>query len=184
MDTAKMLERTLASFACNYDIARDAQVASRRVEALVQLRALNSRYMLSKKWVVWQANAFEHCVFVTAPVLTAEMAKDWFDFVTREAEAELVHPGADVPPEGHMYSYLTVVFLCERMEPEAARAVRKLRFTKNYRFSLRGWATGRALAVEVSTGEMAYNKEGKEMRKHFAQLLKMPDAPAPQEPEA
>ena len=73
-----------------------------------------------------------------------------------------------------MYSYLTVVFLCERMEPEAARAVRKLRFTKNYRFSLRGWATGRALAVEVPTGEMAYNAQGKEMRRHFRQLLKAP----------
>ena len=73
-----------------------------------------------------------------------------------------------------MYSYLTVVYLCGRMEPEAAKAVRKLRFTKNYRFSLRGWATGRALAVEVPTGEMAYNPQGKEMRRHFQRLLKAP----------
>ena len=172
MDTAQMLERTLASFASNYDITREAQVASRKVEALAQLRAMNSRYMLSKKWVVWQANAFEHCIFVTVPTLTAEAVRDWFSFLTEDAEPELVHPGADVPPEGHMYSYLTVVYLCERMEPEAARAVRKLRFTKNYRFSLRGWATGRALAVETSTGKMAFNAQGKEMRRHFQQLLK------------
>lgn len=176
MDTAQMLERTLASFAGNYDITREAQVASRRVEALAQLRAMNSRYMLSKKWVVWQANAFEHCIFVTVPTLTAETVRDWFSFLTEEAEPELVHPGADVPPEGHMYSYLTVVYLCGRMEPEAARAVRKLRFTKNYRFSLRGWATGRALAVEVPTGKMAFNAQGKEMRRHFQQLLKAPAA--------
>ena len=172
MDTAQMLERTLQSFAANYDITRGAQVATRKVEALAQLRAMNSRYMLSKKWVLWQANAFEHCIFVTAPVLTEAMVLDWFSFLTKEAEPELVHPGADVPPEGHMYSYLTVVYLCERMEPEAARAVRKLRFTKNYRFSLRGWATGRALAVETSTGKMAFNAQGKEMRRHFQQLLK------------
>ena len=42
------------------------------------------------------------------------------------------------------------------------------------RFSLRGWATGRALAVEVPTGEMAYNPQGKEMRRHFQRLLKAP----------
>ena len=179
MDTAQMLERTLQSFATNYDITRGAQVATRKVEALAQLRAMNSRYMLSKKWVVWQANAFEHCIFVTVPTLTAEMVRNWFSFLTEEAEPELVHPGADVPPEGHMYSYLTVVYLCGRMEPEAAKAVRKLRFTKNYRFSLRGWATGRALAVEVPTGEMAYNAQGKEMRKHFRQLLKVPAETAP-----
>ncbi|MGN0970335.1 MAG: hypothetical protein ACI4OY_00145 [Aristaeellaceae bacterium] len=180
MDTVQMLERTLASFAGNYDITRDAQVASRQVEALAQLRAMNSRYMLSKKWVVWQANAFEHCIFVTVPTLTAETVRDWFSFLTEEAEPELVHPGADVPPEGHMYSYLTVVYLCERMEPEAAKAVRRLRFTKNYRFSLRGWATGRALAVEVPTGKMAFNAQGKEMRRHFQQLLKERPADAPQ----
>ncbi|MGN0747883.1 MAG: hypothetical protein ACI4ML_14515 [Aristaeellaceae bacterium] len=180
MDTAQLLDRTLASFASNYDITRDAQVASRRVEALAQLRAMNSRYMLSKKWVVWQANAFEHCIFVTAPVLTADMVRDWFSFLTEEAEKELVHPGADVPPEGHMYSYLTVVYLCGRMEPEAAKAVRRLRFTKNYRFSLRGWATGRALAVETSTGKMAFNAQGKEMRRHFQRLLKERPADAPQ----
>ncbi|MGN0778868.1 MAG: hypothetical protein ACI4MJ_06965 [Aristaeellaceae bacterium] len=174
MDTAQMLERTLASFAGNYDITRNAQVASRQVEALAQLRAMNSRYMLSKKWVVWQANAFEHCIFVTVPTLTADMARDWFTFLTKEAEGELVHPGEELPPEGHMYSYLTVVFLCDTMDAEAARAVKHLRFTKNYRFSLRGWATGRALAVEVPTGKIAANGAGKEMRKHFARLLKAP----------
>ena len=142
-------------------------------EALAQLRAMNSKYMLKKKWVVWEANAFEHCVFVTAKRLTADMVEDWFTFLTKEAEAELVHPGEKYPPEGHMYTYLTTVFLCEEMDAEAAKAVKRLKFNKSYMLSVRGWATGRALAAETTTGRVVVNKAaGKELRKHFEKLMK------------
>ncbi|MBQ8654284.1 MAG: hypothetical protein IJ507_05030 [Clostridia bacterium] len=171
MAPQELLERALASFAGSYDISRDAQILDRRAEALCQLRAMNSKYMLKKKWVVWEANAFEHCVFVTAKTLTADVVRDWFDFLTKEAEAELVHPGAKYPPEGHMYTYLTTVFLCDTMEPEAAKAVRRLRFSKNYLFTFRGWASGRALAAETSTGRIVVNQAGKPMKKLFVRLL-------------
>lgn len=172
MGTEELLERALTSFAGSYDISRNAQVLDRSVEALCQLRAMNSKYMIKKKWVVWEANAFEHCVFVTADKLTAETVKDWFQFLTKDAEAELVHPGAKYPPEGHMYTYLTTVFLCEEMDREAAKALRKLKFTKNYLFTIRGWATGRALAVELKSGKVIANAAGKEMKKHFEKLLR------------
>ena len=172
MEVHELLERALASFAGSYDISRDTQVLDRPVEALCQLRALNSRYMLKKKWVVWEANAFEHCVFVTCEKLTAETVKEWFTFMTREAEEHLVHPGEKYPPEGHMYTYLSTVFLCNEMDKEAKKALKRLRFTKNYLFTVRGWATGRAVAAEVSTGKVVTNGAGKEMKKHFEKLLK------------
>ena len=171
MNTQELLERALASFAGSYDITRDTEILGRKVEAKAEFRALNSRYMLKKKWVVWEANAFEHCVFVTAQRLTADVVKDWFNFLTKEAEAELVHPGEKYPPEGHMYTYLTTVFLCEEMDAEAAKAIKRLRFTKNYLFTVRGWAMGRALAVEASSGKIAANTAGKEMKKHFEKLM-------------
>ena len=49
-------------------------------------------------------------------------------------------------------------------QKDALQAIRRARFTKNYRFSLRGWATGRLLAVDLSSGVMTANaaalKEG------------------------
>lgn len=172
MDSAAFLDRTLESFSGAYDITRGAQVLSRRVDALAQMRALNSKYILSKKHVLWEANAFEHALFVQADSLTAQQAQDWFAFLTREAEPELVHPGAPCPPEGHMYTYLTVIFVCGDVQEDARRAIRKLKFTKNYRFSLRGWASGRALAVDLSCGRVYANAAGREMVKHFESLLK------------
>lgn len=104
MEPAALLSRALDAFAGSYDIARDAQVLSRRVDALAQLRALNSKYVLSQKHVLWEANAFEHAIFLCVDTLTAEMVEDWFAFLTRQAEPELVHPGKSLPDEGHMYT--------------------------------------------------------------------------------
>lgn len=172
MGTQELLERALESFVGSYDITRNAQVSNRQVEALAEFKAMNSKYMLSKKWVVWEANAFEQCVFVTADKLTAEMVKDWFNFLTKEAEPELVHPGEKYPPEGHMYTYLTCVFICNEMDGEAEKAVREAKFSLNYMMSVRGWCTGRALAVSTEADKVVVNKAaGKEMKQHFVNLL-------------
>lgn len=172
MEPSVFLSRVLDAFSGSYDIARDAQVLSRRVDALAQLRAMNSKYVLNRKHVLWEANAFEHALFLCVDSLTAQTVEDWFSFLTREAEPELVHPGQPLPDEGHMYTYLTLIFLCNEVQEDALRAVRRARFTKNYRFSLRGWATGRLLAVDLSSGVLAANAAGKELRPLFARLLK------------
>ncbi len=172
MELTAYFERVLDSMAASYDVVRDAQIVSRRVDALAQLRALNSKYVLSKKHVLWEANAYDHALILKVQTLTAAMAEDWFAFLTREAEATLVHPGASCPPEGHMASTLTLMLLCEAVEPEAARAVRRARFSKNYRFSLRGWATGRAAAADLGSGCVYASRDAKDLEKHLLGLMR------------
>lgn len=171
MDAQQMLELALESFAGMYDIERGAQVLTRRVDALAQLRVLNSKYVLSPRHVLWEANAYEYALLITQRELTEPAVEDWVRFLTREAEPELVHPGAGCPPEGHMYSYLTLIFLCDEAQEGALRAVRRAKFTKNYRFSLRGWATLRTVAVAAGEEKAVSNAEGKELKVHLTALL-------------
>lgn len=171
MEKEMLLERALESFSGAYDIVRDAEVAARRVDALAQLRAINQKYVLSKKHVLWEANAFEHALFLCEGELSADVVNDWFAFLTHEAEAPLAHPDAKYPPEGHMYTYLTLIFLCDGVQDEAVKAIKKAKFTKNYCFSLRGWATARVLAVDIERGRVYTNAAGREMERHFKRLL-------------
>lgn len=171
MDSHAYFERLLDSLSASYDVVRDADVLTRRVDALAQLRALNSKYVLSKKHVLWEANAYDHALILKVQTLTATMVEDWFAFLTREAEAELVHPGTSCPPEGHMASYLTLIFVCDAVEEAAARAVKKAKFSKNYRFSLRGWATGRVVAADLGLGCVYAGREAKDLEKHLRALL-------------
>lgn len=161
------LENVLELFTASHDVTRGETLCGREIEARAEMRALNSKYVLSKKMVLWQANAYEQCLFVTADTLTEAMANDWWTFLTQTAEEPLVHPGEKYPPEGHMYTYLTVVFIADRVEEAAAKAVERFRFTKNYLFSLRGWATGRAMTMEKSTGRITANRAAADMKKHF-----------------
>ena len=172
MESDAYFERLLASLAASYDVVRDAQIVSRRVDALAQLRALNSKYVLSKKHVLWEANAYDHALILRVQTLTAAMVEDWFTFLTREAEPELVHPGASCPPEGHMASTLTLILIAEAVEPEAARAVRRAKFSKNYRVSLRGWATGRAAAADLGGGCVYASREAKDLERHLLALMR------------
>ena len=172
MESGVFLSRVLDAFSGSYDIARDAQVLSRRVDALAQLRAMNSKYVLNRKHVLWEANAYDHALILRVQTLTAAMVEDWFTFLTREAEPFLVHPGASCPPEGHMASTLTLILIAETVEPEAARAVRRAKFSKNYWFSLRGWATGRAAAADLGGGCVHASRDAKDLEKHLLGLMR------------
>ena len=172
MDFDAFLERLLESMAASYDVVRDAQIVSRRVDALAQLRALNSKYILSRRHVLWEANTYDYALILKVQTLTAAMVEDWFAFLTREAEAPLVHPGASCPPEGHMASSLTLILLCNEVEPEAARAVRRARFSKSYRFSLRGWATGRVAAADLGSGCAYASRDARDLKAHLLGLMR------------
>ena len=172
MECSAYFERLLASLTASYDVERDAQIVSRRVDALAQLRALNSKYVLNQKHVLWEANAYDHALILQVRTLTAAMVEDWFGFLTREAEAALVHPGASCPPEGHMASTLTLILVCEVVEPEAAKAVRRAKFSKNYWFSLRGWATGRVVAADLGGGCVYASRGAKDMERHLLGLMR------------
>ena len=172
MEPKALLSRALDALAGTYDITPGATILSRQVDALAQLRALNSKYVLTKKHVLWEANAFEHALFLCEDSLSEETARDWFTFLTREAEPELVHPGKPCPDEGHMYTDLTLIFLCKDVQEDTQRFIQRAKFTKNYRFFLRGWATARLLAVDLSRGTVVTNAAAKELRPLFTKLAR------------
>ena len=103
-------ERLCDCYAVYFDIthspAEDAPLV-----AEMAFHAHTSKYVLSKKHVLWEANAYDHALILRVQTLTAAMVEDWFTFLTREAEPELVHPGASCPPEGHMASTLTLILM-------------------------------------------------------------------------
>lgn len=71
-----------------------------------------------------------------------------------------------------MASTLTLILIAETVEPEAARAVRRAKFSKSYRFSLRGWATGRAAAADLGGGCVHASRDAKDLKKHLLALMR------------
>ena len=66
-------------------------------------------------------------------------------------EPVLVRHGEKYPEEDHMYTYLTFAILCDKTPaPEALKAVRKFRFDKGYKFSMRGHAEARLVVADMN----------------------------------
>ena len=71
-----------------------------------------------------------------------------------------------------MTSTLTLILIADVVEPEAVKAVRRARFSKSYRFSLRGWATGRAAAADLGGGCVYASRDAKDLERHLLALMR------------
>ena len=69
-------------------------------------------------------------------------------------------------------NYVALILLADTITPEAMALVKKTRRTKTYRFNLYGFSNYRLLAIETSTGRLAYNRQGGSLEKLFRNIIK------------
>ena len=62
-----------------------------------------------------------------------------YSIIKEYMEPVLVRKGAELPPAGHMYSYLTIGLIAEQpLTPQMRKAIRHFKYEKGYRFNIRG----------------------------------------------
>ena len=85
----------------------------------------------------------------------------------KEAGSNLAHVGP-----GHMYTYITPVFVCDTITEEARKALQKFSMRKAFRFSLQGWLIMQTVAVEAAAQPNIYtNSAGKEKIKNLKKIF-------------
>ena len=72
---------------------------------------------------------------------------------------------------GHMYTYITPVFICDTCQEDARKAVRKCRIYKSFKFSLHGWMDFHAAVLEVESNRITTNGSGKCVEKVLKNVL-------------
>ncbi len=72
---------------------------------------------------------------------------------------------------GHMYTYITPVFICDTCQEDARKAVRKCRIYKSFKFSLHGWMDFHAAVLEVGSNRITTNGSGKCVEKVLKNVL-------------
>lgn len=123
------------------------------------------RYVVSKKAELWSANCEEFLYLFTVPHLTKEIYAQC-ENVVREDGMQRMHIGP-----GHMYSYLTAIIICDTCEEDAARALKKSRIHKSFRFSLHGWMEYHGAAVLADENRILTNGEGRCVVKTLKKVL-------------
>ena len=125
----------------------------------------SQKYVLSKKAELWAVDSEEFLYLLDVPHLTLEIFRKWKDWVCEDGMKRL-HIGP-----GHMYSAITLVFVCDTCGEDARKALKRCRLYKSFHFSLYGWMNLHTLMVEASTGRVDSNRVGAGAAKILKKIL-------------
>lgn len=155
-------EKLLRSYERFYDITRydsdgkTEPVKGARLIARCDFFEYSEKYVLIKKAKIWEADCEDFLYLFSTDRLTVETADECRRYVWEDGKPR-IHVGP-----GHMYSYVTMVILCNSADENARGALKKYKDSQSFLFSLHGWMTLRAAAVILPEGKIITNWNGRE----------------------
>ena len=162
MTATQALDTLLRSYVRYYDITRENVEPPFAAEAVFHTH--DETYFLVKSARLSEADSHEYVYFATVDQLDLPGVQ--------ELDETAWTRGMDhvKPHSSHRNSDVTLVILAEHIAPEAMEAIGKLRRSKSYRYGLQGWSNYRVIAMETSSGRLAYNRLGRNLKKLFRNI--------------
>lgn len=125
----------------------------------------SQKYVLSKRAELWSANSEEFLYLISIPNLNLEIFETCRDRILEDGKSRM-----NIGP-GHMYSFITPIFICDTCDEDAKRALKKCRFYKSFHFSLHGWMDYRTAVVELASSRITTNRSGHDLAKILKKVL-------------
>lgn len=159
------ISRLLESYRAYYNITMFEE-EQRPLTAICEFFERSEKYVLSRKANLWSANCEEFIYLFDIEHLTKEAFEKCRDFAYEDGMKR-----ANIAP-GHMYTYITPVFICDACEEDARTALKKCRIYKSFQFSLHGWMDFHVAVLEVmKDNRITTNKAGKCVEKVMKNVL-------------
>lgn len=117
------------------------------------------RTLLGKDKIIDKYECNEHCIVKSVENLSDDNLNDFFNYLKRCCK-DLVCPHIE-----HKTTYITGILLVSRggIHDTLIKKVMKLKYTKNYRYSLFGWSVVRIMVIDLENGKSYYNKAAGEL---------------------
>ncbi len=162
----EILERLLDSYEAYFDVERVADPPKDLpLAATCRFYVHSEKYVLIKKAKLWEADSNEYVYLFSVPRLTEELFEACKAYAYEEG-MKLIDP-----KPGHMYSYITAVFVCDSCTAEAKRALKKCKVYKSFHFSWYGWMNLHTAAVVREGSEIFTNRMGRSNAKFMKKIL-------------
>ena len=93
--------------------------------------------------------------------------------LTEWIEPKVVREGKEVPDTDHMYTLVTGIFFADKPVADSVKKkIRKYKYYKNYRFSLRGYCQVRLLVFDTAEQKVFGNRAAWELVKGYAKMFR------------
>ena len=160
----EILEKLIRSYEGYFDIERSDDFEP-PLQAVCHFNVRSAKYVLLKKAELWSATSNEHVYIFSVPELTEE--------IYRTCEKKAYEEGMKLidPKPGHMYTYITAVFICDSCTPEAKKLLKKCRIYKSFHFSLHGWMDFHTVLIQRGESDFPTNRSGKSNAKFMKNIF-------------
>lgn len=158
------IERLLKSYQVYYNVNRMDE-EQRPIVARCDFFEHSQKYVLSKKAELWSADSEEFLYILDVPHLSLEIFEKYRDLIHEDGMSR-----AHIGP-GHMYTFITPIFICDTCGEDARKALKKCRIYKSFHFSLHGWMDYHAAVVELGSSRIDTNRSGHNVAKILKNVL-------------
>ncbi len=163
MNRDEVFERALLRYKRYYNIILDDVTAPFKAEAI--FKSHNEQYYLIKAAKVADIDSNEYVFLDSCEVLTLDRLNE-IEKIAWETGLSRI-----VPSSSHRNSDTTLIIIADRINQDAFEQVKKLRHYKSFYWGFQGWSNFRVVAIEVSLKRIAYNRQGRSLKKLFGNIL-------------
>jgi len=164
VDRETFIEVLKDSYSAYYDIHDDVQTGL-PLAFRADYRDRDEHYWFVKSAQVWINEKNEFAYVFSAPSFDAESVKACTDYALADGLPRVK------PHKEHQCTNIKVVFLADRADDTVRKAVKKLNFTKNYKFGLWGYSNLLAGITDLETRKTVTNGPGHELVTFFRKLF-------------
>lgn len=157
------LEKLTESLKSFYNIDLNSEIPG--VAARADYFEHSEQFLVSRKANLWTADGEEFMYILTADHLTREFVDSSMEQIGSDWKKH-----AHIGP-GHMYTYVTPVFLCQSADKDALKAIRRFRRYKSYRLGFYGWSEFHAAAYVCDQDSACSNGSGRGVKKMLLKVL-------------
>lgn len=158
-------DRLLNSYKAYYNVFLNEEDELKELIARCEYYEHSEKFVMSQKAELWSENSEEFLYLIKIPHFTLKDFEKYKDEAYTDG-MDRAHIGP-----GHMYTYITTVFICEDADEDAIKALKKCRIYKSFRFSFHGWMDFHAAVVELNTNKVYSNAGGKSVKKVLKRIL-------------
>lgn len=166
--TADYLDQLLRKYSGTFDIYQPYVIHGKEYPAYGYFFSHIEKYILVREANMWSSDSYEHILFIETQKVDQELIDEAFRIVTDYMEPVLVRKGAELPAEGHMYSYMTICLLAEQpLTKEMQKALKHFKYEKGYRFNMRGFSQAHIVCATMEDEQVYTNYAGRKSLKLY-----------------
>ena len=154
----KYLDRLLARYSGTFDIYVPYTIGGVEFPAYGYFFSHVEKFVLTRNTNMWSSDSYEHIFFLPKDMITVEDVAKMKQIMLDYVEPQLVRKGQELPDTNHMYSYMSVILISDKVpDKKVIKAVKRLSFDKGYQMNMRGYSQIQICLVSMEDEKVYHN---------------------------